>query len=188
MTLRAIALDRLNQRLHQRGAVFVEALIIISSFLLFLLGLMYFRTFYVAELGLLRTARASTIAYSMGGCTDNNPSAWARKDLAKTSNVTPKTTSTQQPTTQSRPVTGSAEAQGIVRDLPGTGSDSSVLNPIGSVTLADKVYATITSQQTRRRSSFSQDVDVSSHVTCGDKVRDGDFGEIVGVVTRQFKR
>lgn len=172
-----------RRRRQGRGAVFVEAVIIISCFVLFLIGLLFFRDLFLKKLRLARVARASAIAYSMGGCTDNDPSAWAKADLGGGNNAGTGRNNQQQPTRESQPVTGSQEAQNIVRGLPGTGTDDSVLNPIGSVKLGGRV-------ETRSRSGpgFASDQSWSSHVTCGDKVRDGDFGEIVGVVTSNFKK
>jgi hypothetical protein len=174
---------RSARRRRQRGAAFVEAIIIISFFVLAFLALVFFRDLYLKKLLLGRVARASAIAYSMGGCTDNDPAGWAKADLGNGNNAGTGLANQQQPTRDPRPVTGSQEAQNIVSRLPGTGSDNSMLNPIGSVNLGGKV----TTQSKAGGAAFKSDVTWSSHVTCGDKVRDGDFKEIVGVVTSQFK-
>jgi hypothetical protein len=179
-------LEQLTPRSRrERGAIFVEAIIVITSFTLLFLGLVFFRDFYRKEMFLARLARASTLAYSMGGCQDNDPASWAKADLGKSTNVKPGRTNDSQPT-DSRPVTGSDKAKDIVNSLPGTGSDNSILNPVGSVALSSQV-----SDQTRQglfsgTFGFTKPAHSTSFVSCGDKVRDGDFGEIVSVVTSRF--
>src|SRR5437763_62212 len=58
----------IKTRRNQRGAAMVEAIVIISVFILFLLGTVYFKNLYQQKLHVLRLGRASTLAYSMAAC------------------------------------------------------------------------------------------------------------------------
>ena len=60
-----------RRRAGKRGAVMVEALIVISLLILGFMGLVFFRGYYEKTLQATRLARGSIIVYSMTGCTEN---------------------------------------------------------------------------------------------------------------------
>jgi hypothetical protein len=169
---------------RERGAVFVEAIIVVSFFTLIFVGLVYFRTFYLTQLKVMRLARASSIAYTMGACTANDPAAWASSDIKGSTQSTGQTKTTS-PTSQSTATQGSPEAQAIMKDLPGGGNDDGIMNPIGNVGLSEVVRA---GMKTALRTSnwFESTPRATSYVSCGDKVRDGSFDEVLGYVKDHF--
>jgi hypothetical protein len=175
------------RRRHARGVIFVEAVIIITTMMLIFMAIIFFREVYVRKVRTQSLARAAALAYSMGGCENNDPTAWAGRDLG---DATPSARSDDQqiPKEQSTPVTGegSEKAAGIMRGLPATGSDDSFLNPIARVGLATDASVTTRDGALGRRRGFEQSITARSHQSCGDVVRDGDFGEIVDVVTGFF--
>jgi hypothetical protein len=175
------------RRRHARGVIFVEAVIIITTMMLIFMAVIFFRQVYVQKVRTQSLARAAAIAYSMGGCENNDPTAWAGRDLGgKTPSA--RSDDEQIPKDQSTPVTGegSEKAAGIMRSLPATGSDDSFLNPIARVGLATEATVTTRDGALGQRRGFEQSITARSHQSCGDVVRDGDYGEIVDVVTGFF--
>src|SRR5215475_1782024 len=67
----------------RRGAIFVEALIIIASFTLMFMGMVFFRMLYVHSTITSRLARGGAIAYSMSGCDSVTPKEWIGRDAKK---------------------------------------------------------------------------------------------------------
>lgn len=170
---------------RERGAVFVEALIVISFFILIFIGIVYFRTFYLTQIKVMRLARASSIAYTMGACTANDPAAWASSDIKGSTQSTGQTKSTQ-PTSQSTAASSnSPEAQAIMSELPGAGNDNGMVNPIGNVGLSEVVRAG-TKTTFGGRDWFQSTPRATSYVTCGDKVRNGSFDEVLSYVKDHF--
>jgi len=178
-------------RRRQRGAAFVEALIIVCSFVLFTIGLVFFFNLYTKKLRVARLARASAMAYAMGGCQANSPTDWVKVDLPSGSTSSPGQENNKQSTRESRGVQGGTEggdkAKSIVSSLPGTGDDNNILNPVGSVGMSMSVTTESKPSPLAAGTGFTQVARSTSHVTCNDKVRDGDFNEIVGYVTDLFK-
>jgi len=161
-----------------------EAAIVISMLTLGLMGLLFFRSFYVKELTASRLARASILAYSMSGCDDQVPSDWiGRKDRIDLT--------VSAPDANSQPATGDRVSQGATTSDSGansflgglglTGDGRGVLNPItnssidGRVTLNSKAGLLSPS-----RTVFKSNVQARSFVTCGEKPKDGDVGTLVG--------
>ena len=121
-------------RALERGAAMVEAVIVISMLILGLMGLMFFRYFYVKELMAARLARASTLAYAMSGCDDGKrPKDWIGiKDRIDLTVSAPDADSqpaagkdVNQPATSSN-----SDANGFLSGLGLTGDGRGVLNPI----------------------------------------------------------
>src|SRR6186713_2867360 len=65
-----------------RGAVFLEAIVVISALTLGVIALAYVRDLYVQQMSVARLTRAAVIAHSMAGCKTNHPRDWLGKDLA----------------------------------------------------------------------------------------------------------
>ena len=171
-------------RARERGAAMVEAAIVISMLTLGLMGLMFFRSFYVKELTASRLARASILAYSMSGCDGQVPTDWIgskdRVDLAVSA-----------PDADSQPATGKDQtnaattsdsgANGFLSGLGLTGDGRGVLNPMtkssidGKVTLNSKAGLLSAS-----KTIFKSDVHARSFVTCGEKPHEGNVSTLVG--------
>lgn len=167
----------------------MEAIIIICSFVLFTIGLVFFFNLYTKKLQVARSARATAMAYAMGGCVSNNPVDWAKGDLPKNASTSPSTSNEQQPTTSKGVAGGNPgadKAKGIVSSLPGTGTDDSILNPVGKVGMGMSVTTQSKPNPLAAGTGFTRAISSNSYVTCNDKVRNGDFGEIVDYVTDMF--
>jgi hypothetical protein len=189
----------MQTRSSQRGAVFVEAAIVIATFIIVFMGIVFFRDFYVKKIDVARLARASAIAYSMGACEAANPTDWAATDLgrgststsqpvtnAQTSNTCTYSSSACQTNNQHQQSTAtpanssSAQAQTIMNGLPGMGkSDDTMLNPIGEVGLSNQARSS-------PRRGFVGTALSTSYVSCGDKVRTGSFENIWKVALDAF--
>jgi hypothetical protein len=63
----------------------VEAIVVISVFILFFMGMAYFRGVYQQKLRVTRLARAAAVGYALNGCT-GDPLALVTPDLAGASN------------------------------------------------------------------------------------------------------
>src|SRR5882757_5582115 len=169
-----------------RGAIFVEAIVVISALTLGLLGLIYVHELYVKQLGTMRLARAAVIAHSMAGCKANQARDWLGKDL---SNYTSKNPNQDEQSAHGKDSGGGApaaadSASGMLQRSGVTSSDGKgLLNPItdsefgGEARVSGKGSAGLSRSQT----VFSGQVRSKSFVSCGDEVKDGDFDRVFGV-------
>lgn len=174
---------RVRGHARERGAAMVEAAIVISMLILGLMGLMFFRSFYVKELMAARLARASTLAYAMNGCDGQVPKDW----IGSKDNVD---LTVSAPDADSQPATGdkveqgatssSSDANGFLDGLGLTGDGRGVLNPITKTGLDGKVKIDSSSGSLSPKKTFFQsDVKARSYVTCGEKPKAGDIGTLV---------
>jgi len=168
----------------ERGAALVEAVIVISALILGLVGLMFFRYFYVKEMMAARLARAGTLAYAMGGCEGTLPKDWIgtkdRVDLT-VSQPDPPDSQPSVGKNVNQPATSSnSDANGFLSGRGLTGDGRGVLNPITNTRVTGKVKidsgsGTLSSTKTY----FKGDVGARSYVTCSEKSKDGDIGTLV---------
>lgn len=172
-------------RSRSRGAVFLEAAVVISALTLGLIALIYVRDLYVKELTASRLARAGVIAHSMAGCKTNQPRDWLGKDLAE---YTTQGENQDQQSARSKddasPSAGSAKASNLLQRSGATSSDGKgLLNPITDAELGGEAKATEKQGAARRdQSVFAGRVRAKSFVSCGDEVKDGDFDRVLGVM------
>lgn len=170
-------------RARERGAAMAEAAIVIMMLTLGLMGLMFFREFYVKELTASRLARASILAYAMSGCTGQEPKDWIGTKDRIDLNVS-------RPDSDSQPATGKdpkqaatssdSGANGFLDGLGLTGDGRGVLNPITNSNLDGNVAITTKSGAlSPKKTVFKSDVQARSFVTCGEKPKDGDIGVLV---------
>jgi hypothetical protein len=177
-------------RRHVRGAVFVESVIVISALSLGLLGLVFFRDFYVKQLGAMRLARASVIAHSMVGCKANAPRDWVGRDLGNY--VTTKPEQDKRPVrgknaTSAAPASAgdNGRASRLLGKTGGTTSDGEgLLNPITDSDFSGKNRVTASNGERLGKSQtmFQARAHSRSFVTCGDEVKDGDYDKILEMV------
>src|SRR5262249_7016214 len=118
---------RRSSRRSERGAIFVEATIIVSSFTLLLLSMVFFKNMYIKQITTMRLARATILAHSMQGCPEGgDPGAWASIDLdPKAGKNLPPPTNNKNVKPPGTPALGSQRATKIMSELPGAGSDGS---------------------------------------------------------------
>jgi hypothetical protein len=161
----------------------VEAVIIIASFVMFMLAITFFRELYMKKIRSGLLARAGALAYSMRGCpeggADGDPANWERGDIS------PGNASSRPPLTKSTaPYQGNATAAGtgadVMRDVPGGGADGA-LNPIVDFGLSITAAATTKDGLLRPRRGFRKQLSSISHMSCGDVVRNGQFSEVFNI-------
>lgn len=171
---------------RQRGAAFVEAVLVISALTLALTGLVFFRDLYLTQLGVQRLARASVMAHSLAGCKGNAPRQWLGRDLGAYVSRTPR--EERAPTSS-----GNAAAPPRSRDratrLLGASSTASsdgqgVLNPITSADLSGSASVTADTRGARRANAavFSASPRARSYVSCGEEVKQGDYDELIVMI------
>lgn len=169
----------------------VEALIVISLLILGFMGIAFFREFYTKTLVASRLARGSILVYSMTGCGNNNePAQWiGRPDLANLSAARPDSAS--QPAagsgTDAR-ATADEEAGSVLSRVPGLNGDGSgILNPMTNSDLTGRTRArTSTGALAPERTIFDAQVRARSFVSCGDPIRNGRFGDVIGYISGIF--
>jgi hypothetical protein len=176
-------------RAGARGAVFVEAIIVISALSLGLVGLVFMRDAYERRLGALRLARASVLAHSMAGCKANQPSAWVGPDLGRyaAAESEPQRNTARGP--QASSATASADDGGRSKrllDKSGTTSSDGegLLNPIASADFSGHASVRVAdgAALARKRTVFEARPRSRSFVTCGDEVKDGDYDKVLEMV------
>jgi len=178
-----------GSRRRVRGAIFVEAVVVISALTLSLIALAYVRDLYVKQLGVARLTRAAVIAHSMAGCKGNQPSDWLGKDIA---NYTSKGANQDQQSARGKdngdgaPTgAGSTRASNLLQRSGATSSDGKgMLNPITDTELGGEARASdkASGGLSRSQTVFSGKVRSKSYASCGDEVKDGDFDRIMGVM------
>jgi hypothetical protein len=190
-TARAQAASR-ARRARARGAVMVEALIVISLLILGFVGLAFFREYYVKSLVASRLARGSILVYSMTGCgNDNVPAQWiGRPDLANLTAATPETASQPAADTQQTDARATASGKGgeVMSRIPGLNGDGSgVMNPMTNSDLTGRIRArTSTGGLSTQRTVFENQVRARSFVSCGDPIRNGEWEDVLGYIGGVF--
>jgi hypothetical protein len=167
----------------------VEALIVISLLILGFMGLVFFRAYYTKTLVATRLARGSILVYSMTGCGDSNrPGQWiGNRDLANLTAAAPGGGS--QPAQSGKPpATANGTGGSVLSRLPGlSGDGGGVLNPITISDLTGRVRVhTSSGTLAPERTVFDQQVHARSFVSCGDPIRDGDFGDVIDYISGIF--
>jgi len=169
-----MAITRRKRGCRQRGAIFVESIIVISFFTLCFLGVMYFRELYVAKISAQRLARASAMAHAMGAC-KVDATAGLEKDLANAPPSQGTDTSTPDPGPIPPMTPGkAAEAVDLSRSEGGP-----PLFKVTKVSLKTTASATTQKDSLSQREGFHSDVGSTSFVSCIDPVAEGGAEEIV---------
>jgi hypothetical protein len=175
-------------RADERGAVFLEAIVVISALTLGLIALTYVLDLYVKQMAVARLTRAAVIAHSMAGCKGNQPREWLGKDL---SNYTTQGANQDRQSARGRDNGGaasganSARARNLVQRSGATSSDGQgMLNPITDAEFGGlaKASGREGGPTSRNQTVFSGRVRARSFVSCGDEVKDGDFDRVMGVM------
>lgn len=178
------ALQRRTRRArrHSGGAVFVEALVVISVFILFLLGIIFFRELYVKKLNTMRLARAGAIAHAMAAC---------KPDIRSILPVDP----SNGPAVTQRSDTMPFEAErnrndpsnsGKMFDRVAEGRGGTVLNEINEVSLSTSAQATSKPSRFESELGFRGTVTSSSYVSCGDELSTAQYKEMSSLIGNFF--
>jgi hypothetical protein len=171
-------------RTAERGAIFVESIIVVVFFTLCFLGVVYFRELYVGKMHVQRLARSSAMAHAMNACT-GDIKAGLEDDLPK--NAAPPS-SAQTPGDPSPPSNQGGTAQEALDAFDQTKAGTP-LDEITAITVKTSANATTKNPQTLQEPGFHSKVSASSFVTCGDPVSDEGIEQIfprIGAVFESF--
>jgi len=179
--------ERWRVRSCERGAIFIEAVVVISTLTLCLIALCYVRDLYVRQLGVSRLARAAVVAHSMAGCKGELPRDWLARDVGRYElhNPNQDRKSARGRDSAGAGAPGNARSRSLLQRAGGTSSDGEgILNPITDTEVGGETSASgrAGTQTSRRQTMFTGKVRARSFVSCGDEVRDGDFDQILGVL------
>ena len=175
---------RARSRATSRGAAFVESIIVISFFIMALAGIIYFKELYRTKIRASRIARASTILYAMSGCPEGAGNAAGtakdREGLAPSSDKDDK----QVQNTSASGGLNTQESQKAAGNIAGT--SGVFLNPITSIGMRGLSKVKVSRGILPSNTLFKGDVKSVSYASCPDKVRNGDFDEVIGYVKEAF--
>lgn len=168
-------MNQMRIRRVQRGAIFVESIVVISIFTLCFLGVLYFRALYVAKMQVQRLARTSAMAHAMSAC-KGDPRTGLEQDLPRA------------PTQRKQAGSGrSVELEAPGSD-PGARLANEVIDAVVSSTALDEVTvvslvagasATTQKDPLSPKEGFESEVSSESFVSCMDPVSDEQFGQII---------
>jgi hypothetical protein len=177
---------RSRERLRSRGAAMVESIVVISVFILFFVGMVYFRSLYTQKLRVQRLARAAAVAHAMGAC-NGNPLDRIKNDMqasasgsgaGRTAGDAPIKTPTSSDPKASGPLGQALGNQGVVGD------------PIAGVLIQAGAAGTRRDNAWSPPRGFSAKVGSYAYMSCGEDQHDGNAGGMLdyikGVFTSKF--
>jgi hypothetical protein len=172
----------LRARGARRGTAMLEAIIVISVFILFFVGMIYFRKLYQEQLTIMRLSRAAAVGYAMNGC-NGTPTENISKDLLGTSIVVdatgdPSGSTHVGSTGGTNPKVGKKGGNPVGGALGGTGLDG---DKIASDTLS-----TTASAGSPESALFKATVRSTSFMTCGEPHKAGDASDMLTYVKDLF--
>jgi hypothetical protein len=163
----------------------VEAIVVISCLTLGLCGIEFFRVFYLRSMHAGRLARGGLIAHSMLACEGTTETWIGQKDVGKFRVTTPDPDkeASQGPSNSAATPSGpqSGRVGGLMNKIGGTtGDGKGLLVPMTNTRFSgtggvDTKNGTLSA----RKTVFKHDVSARSFVGCGDKIRDGNVGELL---------
>jgi len=166
-------------RNRARGAIFVEAILIVSVLTFLFVGLVFFRTMYLKQMRTARLARASIMAYSMGGCDEpGGPGAWAPQDISGSTTQTGGVDKTQEPAKGVDVPADSGEGA-MLKTIGGVPSNGSALFPLASMSLQTQAGASTRDSPLGARRGLKRTVRATSYVICGEEMRDGELTDLL---------
>jgi hypothetical protein len=174
-----------GRRIGCRGASMVEAVFMISIFIMFFIGQVYFRSLYENKLHVQRLGRAAAVAFAMNACQGNDPLAPVKPDLGSAqNNGTTGSTQGNSSGIQAQP-TGSVGTGGgdpVGGAMQGSGFTG---DPIAVFNL--QAAAAGTAQQGLSTVGFQSTVHTTASMSCGDKQEGGNVSDAIQYVIGEFK-
>jgi hypothetical protein len=176
----------IRRRRRERGAVFVEAVIVISTLTLGLMGLAFFRKLYVNELHVQRLSRAAALAHAMSGCDEQATEDWIEKDLSNFASVAP--------TQETQPALGT-EPGGIPSDALSfldqngvtTQNGEGIVNRITIADLSGSAAISSAPDATGSSTRFEAELRAISYVSCGDTVEKRQYTSVLDMLESQLR-
>jgi hypothetical protein len=173
---------RRNRRAGSRGTAMLEAIIVISVFILFLVGMIYFRHLYEQQLAVMRLSRAAAVSYAMNGC-NGGPTDSIQKDLVGTTIVV-ESTGTPSGTTHigsnpsTNPKVGKSSGTPVSSALGHTGLDEDKI--------ANDTLSTTAAAGSPETAMFKATVKSTSYMTCGEQRKDGNAEDLLSDIAGLF--
>ncbi len=166
-----------RRRRAERGAIVVEAIVVISVFILIFVGMIFFYELYRHKLTVTRLARAAAVGFGMNGCNGSATATIAEDIPIDHVIIGPET---------GKPISGGGGASSITGASPPVGKGGG--NPIGSAAGSKKLGQDVT-QQVRIDSPefsagsvatrvFKASTTSTSYMTCGEPHMAGDPGDV----------
>jgi hypothetical protein len=164
----------------------VEAIFMISVFILFFLGMVYFRSMYEQKLRVSQLARSAAVGYALGGCKDSNPLSLVSKDLGSASN-NGSNANGQGNSSQNQSANVGTSGNGG-DPLSGSMSDTGVAgDKIAQIAISGPAAGTTKSSPWAQSIGFRAKVGTSSFMSCGEERQDGSVGGAFKYVGSMFK-
>lgn len=169
-------------RRRSRGAVFVEAVLIVATMILMLMGMVFFRTYYLEQMKTSRVARAAVLAYSMGGCDEKGgPSAWVGDDMRKSAQQTRSVDQETRPAQQLKPAPTSSGASAMMAQIPGAPVGGNALFPVAKLGLEVNVQATTREGALQTPRAIKSTARAKSYVVCGEEMKEGSIADLISM-------
>lgn len=162
-------------------------MVVISSLMLGVLGLAFFRQVYVSELSAMRLARAAVLAHAMSGCRTNEPHSWLGRDRGRFevlgSGQDPEVVSSS---AQAASGTSDANAQRFLARLGSRaeGAGRRLAHPITRAALAGRVHVSSESEGVHR--VLSQSIVARSYGSCADPIAEDARIELLSSLKGEF--
>ncbi len=176
---------RRDQRSRSRGAAMVEAIVVICTFTLFFVAMVYFESLYHEQLRVQQLARAAAVAYAMNACADGtDPLGAVQADLRSATGTGARQPSTAAtvPVTSNQPIGQGGDPLGGAMQQGGFAGDK-----VTNITVSGKASGTTQGPGAlSARWGFRQNVVSNSYMSCGDPQKDGDPGGLWSFVSNSF--
>jgi hypothetical protein len=152
----------------------VEAICVISIFILFFLGMVYFRSMYQQKLRVSRLARAAAVGFALNGC-KGDPLALVNQDLGSatntgTSGAAAGTATGPAGAPSSNPSVGQNAGNPVGSAL---GDQGMTGDPIAVINMQAPAGATTQPAPWAAKVGFSATVTNNSYMSCGDVAQPG---------------
>ncbi len=152
----------------------VEAVFVIAIFILFFLGMAYFRSMYQQKLRIARLARAAAVGYALNGC-QGDPLALVSQDLGSAQNggqsgQTPGTAPGPYPAPSSNPTVGQNPGNPVGSAL---GNQGMVGDPIAVINMQAPAGASTQPTPLAAKVGFNATLTQNSYMSCGDVAQPG---------------
>jgi hypothetical protein len=179
--------NRKRARAAERGAAMVEALVVISVFILFFLGMVYFRSMYQQKLRVMRLSRAAAVGFSLNGCNGSPTQNLTPQDLSGISDSNSQTTSTGTANVGGSPGADPSVGQKAGNPVGGALSDQGMMgDKIAALNLAASASGTSKPSPWAKTLGFKANVSSTSYMSCGEPHKAGDFSGLIDYATKLF--
>ena len=171
---------RSQTRARQRGAIFVESIIVITFFTTCFIGTMFFRELYVKKARVQRVARAAAMSFAMNAC-QGDPNAGLDKDMPQ--NQPPPSNGQGPPDANTG--RGSSSDKNASSALAAMGG--APFDPTTSVSVHTTAEAVTQKDPASKKQGFTADVGSTSTVGCMDQTSTDQATEVLPKLEQTIK-